>query len=285
MKNFLKAIASEDSQEIINLIKNSEDLDSKLLDQLLSECNSLEMQELIKKEFYKKLNTENPAKPSSSSSDKKNEKLDNSIDEAIDEKNESATELSVKPSIDNIKTSELLNSDDLYEELSEEEALKKYKFSNSKYDKALEMFMTSFKTNIPNINFDKAGALSKLIVEQIISEFLNTFPKEVRSKSHNLRENAKLCMNIYYKTLDCSDFVKMSLEEMQSEDLKSKDSEYIKNSILASQVAKSAAETDMFKCSKCKQKKCTYSQLQTRSCDEPMTTFVTCTICGNRWKF
>ena len=44
------------------------------------------------------------------------------------------------------------------------------------------------------------------------------------------------------------------------------------------------ASTDKFKCGKCKSKECTYYQLQTRSADEPMTTFVTCITCGNRWK-
>jgi transcription elongation factor S-II len=44
------------------------------------------------------------------------------------------------------------------------------------------------------------------------------------------------------------------------------------------------ASTDNFTCGKCKTKACTYYQLQTRSADEPMTTFVTCTQCGNRWK-
>ena len=44
------------------------------------------------------------------------------------------------------------------------------------------------------------------------------------------------------------------------------------------------ASTDNFKCWKCKSKKCTYYQLQTRSGDEPMTTFVNCLDCGNRWK-
>ena len=42
--------------------------------------------------------------------------------------------------------------------------------------------------------------------------------------------------------------------------------------------------TDMFVCRKCKSNNCSYYQLQTRSADEPMTTFVTCVSCGNRWK-
>ena len=41
----------------------------------------------------------------------------------------------------------------------------------------------------------------------------------------------------------------------------------------------------MFTCGRCKSKKTTYYQLQTRSADEPITTFVTCTNCSNRWKF
>jgi len=44
------------------------------------------------------------------------------------------------------------------------------------------------------------------------------------------------------------------------------------------------AATDTFTCRKCKSKKCSYYQLQTRSADEPMTIFVTCIDCGNRWK-
>ena len=44
------------------------------------------------------------------------------------------------------------------------------------------------------------------------------------------------------------------------------------------------ASTDEFKCFKCFKRKCTFYQLQTRSADEPMTTFVTCLECGNRWR-
>jgi DNA-directed RNA polymerase subunit M/transcription elongation factor TFIIS len=45
------------------------------------------------------------------------------------------------------------------------------------------------------------------------------------------------------------------------------------------------ASTDNFTCRKCKSNKCTYYQLQTRSADEPMTTFVTCLECDKKWKF
>jgi DNA-directed RNA polymerase subunit M/transcription elongation factor TFIIS len=43
--------------------------------------------------------------------------------------------------------------------------------------------------------------------------------------------------------------------------------------------------TSEYKCKKCKEKDCTYYQLQIRSSDEPMTTFVNCLNCGNRWSF
>lgn len=45
------------------------------------------------------------------------------------------------------------------------------------------------------------------------------------------------------------------------------------------------ATTDQFKCGRCGQRTCTYYQMQTRSADEPMTTYVTCVNCNNHWKF
>lgn len=51
------------------------------------------------------------------------------------------------------------------------------------------------------------------------------------------------------------------------------------------QLATTVAETDMFTCRRCHKSRTTYFQLQTRSADEPATTFVECLECDNKWKF
>lgn len=44
------------------------------------------------------------------------------------------------------------------------------------------------------------------------------------------------------------------------------------------------ASTDLFTCRKCFSKECTYYELQTRSCDEPTSIFISCLKCGKHWK-
>jgi len=41
--------------------------------------------------------------------------------------------------------------------------------------------------------------------------------------------------------------------------------------------------TDIYECFKCHKRRCTIEIIQTRSADEPATTFVNCVVCGNHW--
>lgn len=264
MDKIFNAITSNDEDKVINLIPELEDLSRETLRAILEKCTSQKIEFAVKKEFLRQLNVRNLVIP----------------EELADEFSNISSE--------NVRNNREEYSEDesIYDEnLDISDAMKKYTLNNSKQDKALEMFLNAFKHNIENINYDKAGKISKSIVENLSKEFSQSFPKEVRSKTHNLKENKKLCEDVYRCVIGINSFVKMLPSEMQSEELKNKDNEYIKERLLASQMAKVSADTNMFQCSKCKQNKCTYSQLQTRSCDEPMTTFVTCTVCGHRWKF
>lgn len=47
---------------------------------------------------------------------------------------------------------------------------------------------------------------------------------------------------------------------------------------------KPEAMTNLFKCRKCGSRETSYYEVQTRSADEPMTQFITCLKCHNRWK-
>lgn len=48
--------------------------------------------------------------------------------------------------------------------------------------------------------------------------------------------------------------------------------------------SKKVANTTLYTCFRCKKNECNYYELQTRSADEPMTTFINCLNCGNNWR-
>ena len=107
--------------------------------------------------------------------------------------------------------------------------------------------------------------------------------KVVRNLS-NSKNSEKLIQKIKFYIILPQDLVKLSHEELYPEiweDILLKNKKKM-DSLQNESVQKG---TSMFKCGKCKERNCTYFQLQTRSADEPMTTFVTCLNCNNRWKF
>lgn len=133
--------------------------------------------------------------------------------------------------------------------------------------------------------------LAEELEECIYLEFKNTdmrYKNRVRSRVANLKDlkNPTLRTNFLNGVIAASRLAKMTPEEMASDEMKKLREKFIKEAIDDAQLATiQGTKTELLKCGKCKKKNCTYNQLQTRSSDEPMTTFVLCNECGNRWKF
>lgn len=110
---------------------------------------------------------------------------------------------------------------------------------------------------------------------------LRTFTMNLRNK-----KNPELRGRLLTGHITPGTFTKMSPNEMAPEALKKEIEKLQKQNLFDAQGAtEKRAVTDRFTCGKCKHKKVSYYQMQTRSADEPLTTFCTCENCGNRWKF
>mmetsp|Transcript_42047 Transcript_42047/g.121480 ORF Transcript_42047/g.121480 Transcript_42047/m.121480 type:complete len:368 (-) Transcript_42047:196-1299(-) len=132
-----------------------------------------------------------------------------------------------------------------------------------------------------------------------IDEALNAvFPKkeeylaQARSILYNLKDKKNHTFRFkvmvgFYKPMEIP---KLTAEDMASDEKnaeRAKLRKYSMEEIQSDWALKNGQQriTGMFTCGKCKGMKTTYFQMQTRSSDEPMTTFVTCLQCNNRWKF
>lgn len=101
-------------------------------------------------------------------------------------------------------------------------------------------------------------------------------------------KEGKLFELLSSKAIKAKDIMKMTPDLLLPEGPYAKTlSDYVKRELeIEEQKAKFDEEYEgIFKCKKCNSKKTTYYQLQTRSADEPMTTYVTCLECNNHWKF
>lgn len=168
--------------------------------------------------------------------------------------------------------------------ITEESAFATLGALNDRTLKATRLFATTIKAALPTAIPARYVRIAAAVAQEIDRNAPADFPRITRSKLHNLKTNSALPQRLYSGALSPAAFVEMRPEEMLSEEQRSQDTQRLTDALLASHVATAAAETEIFTCSRCKEKKCTYTQMQTRSCDEPMTTFVHCTVCGHRWR-
>ncbi len=122
----------------------------------------------------------------------------------------------------------------------------------------------------------------KLLKKWSNEAFVSLYIQKLRTLLINLK-NKELLDKLLLKEFKAHELVFMNHQELRPELWETLiEEKRIKDE--NKYTPKIEASTDDFTCGKCKSKKCTYYQLQTRSADEPMTTFVTCLECGNRFK-
>lgn len=131
-------------------------------------------------------------------------------------------------------------------------------------------------------NFALEDANKKKIVKKWDNpSFVNLYLTKFRSIYFNL--NIQLLEKINNKDIKPHEIAFMTHQELQPEKWKILiESKKIKDENRYSPNIE--ATTDAYTCRNCKSNKCWHYQLQTRSADEPMTTYVTCLNCSHKWK-
>ncbi|KAG0016240.1 RNA polymerase II elongation factor [Podila clonocystis] len=168
---------------------------------------------------------------------------------------------------------------------------------NDTRDRCIEMLYQALGTNSNAGKLPQSDRLLKkaISIESVVFQKLSpdgtpsqNYKAKIRSFFMNLRDksNPRLREAVVDGDVPVEEFCEYTTQDMASAEAKARDRALHEENMFAAKGAEEQqAETDMFKCGKCKGRKTRYYQMQTRSADEPMTTFVTCINCGNRWKF
>jgi len=158
-------------------------------------------------------------------------------------------------------------------------------------EKCRQMLASSLKCEQrPDADIDYvAGTLEDAMFKHF-GDTGQKYRNRIKSRVMNLRDKRNPGLRILvidnHPEYTPEKFATMTPEQMASEELKKQRDEIHAQAVKDHQLAQTTGTgTSQFKCSKCGLRNCSYNQVQTRSADEPMTTFVLCNECGNRWKF
>eukprot|EP01068_Selenidium_serpulae_P005119 Selendium_serpulae@DN3880_c0_g1_i1.p1 len=171
---------------------------------------------------------------------------------------------------------------------------------DDKREKCRTLLFKAFEEGCSAVCRSDAARLSVLIDEleeamfshhAIAQRDVDSYWTQVRTLKSNLRDKNNTSFNekLYFGDFDAKDVAKMTSRQMASEEKKRERETQLREATDACQsdwdirnVKRSKGE---FTCPKCRSQDTSYNQLQTRSSDEPMTTFVVCLNCKKRWKF
>ena len=117
-------------------------------------------------------------------------------------------------------------------------------------------------------------------------KYTNIYKHKFLQLQYNLKNSPVLKNWILNRKVKSLDVIEMRPEDLWPDGPYAKKiEEKIHKDLRKDYLTKEMNNTEgFFTCGRCKSKKTSYFQLQTRSADEPMTTFVTCHQCDRNWK-
>lgn len=140
----------------------------------------------------------------------------------------------------------------------------------------------------PELPFFQARKLELLLFKMYNSTCNNGYRKHVRTLLFNIKNktNPNLRQKIKEKEITLEQLIEMNSYELFPENWtkQMKRREYFDKKLKEEYEPQKDEIESEFICYKCKSRSIEYSQLQTRSADEPLTTYFHCKKCGNRWK-
>lgn len=123
------------------------------------------------------------------------------------------------------------------------------------------------------------------------------YSAKFRQLSFNLKKNGALREDLLNDMVNAEQLIQMSSEELATEEKRNEIQKLRDDAFQKARLDWAEANEEkinkqcglegtkgLFTCGRCKSTKTSNTQKQTRSADEPMTVFVQCHNCGNRWK-
>jgi transcription elongation factor S-II len=139
-----------------------------------------------------------------------------------------------------------------------------------------------------NKDHEETVALAIEIENELFKSF-GKKPKEHPQKFRTLYSNLKDPLNVALRDklfngeIYPNELIHLSHEDLANPQLQTARKKIVDDATEAMQGVKPSVSA-MFTCGRCKKNETTYYQMQTRSADEPMTTFITCVNCNHHWK-
>ncbi|KAL4805629.1 transcription factor S-II, central domain-containing protein [Aspergillus unguis] len=142
-------------------------------------------------------------------------------------------------------------------------------------------------TESPKAVLSKAVAVEKAAYDAFGPETKEPYRTKIRSLFQNLKNKSNPTLRVRVLTNEVTPerFVKLTHDELRSDEQREKDRKIQKENMDKAMVAQQERSiSQSLQCGKCGQRKVTYTEAQTRSADEPMTLFCTCMHCGKSWR-